>query len=281
MSLVHLTVIFESPLVRVTDVVCRHPRGGCGCERGGERTHLTLLRRGGFGYHVHGAVHVGDPTMALLHRAGDSYRISHPFEGGDECSGFEVASEHEEELFGRPVARRADFSHPVTPRDQFRHHALHAALRQGGRDPLWIEETAAALCGSIMRASFGTGDAKRLSPAAWRLARRAQEALLADPVDDSGLAALAARVGCSPFHLARVFRRAHGISLAGYRTHLRITMALGRLAEGAHNLAELACDLGFSHHSHFSAAFHRSVGMTPSAARDHMARLPRHGRAGF
>jgi AraC family transcriptional regulator len=277
MSLSHLKVIFDSPLVRVTDIVCRHPRGGCGCERGGERTHLTLLRRGGFGYHVHGEVHVGDPAVALLHRAGDSYRISHPFDGGDECSGFEVASEHEEELFGRRVARRADISHPVTPRDQFRHHALHAALRHGGHDALWIEETAAALCGSILRGTVDTGGAKELSPAAWRLARRAQEALLADPADGAGLAALAAQVGCSPFHLARVFRRARGISLADYRMHLRITMALGRLAQGAHNLAELACDLGFSHHSHFSAAFHRCVGMTPSAARGQLARLPRHG----
>jgi AraC family transcriptional regulator len=84
MSASTITTLFDSPLIRISGIACRHPRGGCGCERGGERTHLTLLRRGGFGYHVDGTVVIGDPAMALLYRAGDSYRISHPFDGGDD-----------------------------------------------------------------------------------------------------------------------------------------------------------------------------------------------------
>jgi AraC family transcriptional regulator len=84
MSASTTTTLFDSPLIRISGIACRHPRGGCGYERGGERTHLTLLRRGGFGYHVDGTVVIGDPAMALLYRAGDSYRISHPFDGGDD-----------------------------------------------------------------------------------------------------------------------------------------------------------------------------------------------------
>ena len=77
-----LTVLFDSPLLRITDIDSRHPRGGCSGERGDERTHLVLLRRGGFGYHLRGAQYLGDPPPALLYRAGDSYRISLPVEGG-------------------------------------------------------------------------------------------------------------------------------------------------------------------------------------------------------
>src|SRR5690606_23785213 len=94
------SVIFDSPPLRIVGVDCRHPRGGCGEERGGERTHLALLRRGGFGYHLRGRVHHGTPATALLYRAGDSYRVSHPCDGGDACTCFEVAPAHEEELFG-------------------------------------------------------------------------------------------------------------------------------------------------------------------------------------
>ncbi|HET6805712.1 MAG TPA: AraC family transcriptional regulator [Frateuria sp.] len=265
MSLADVTLLFDSPLLRITGIDCRHPRGGCGCERGDERTHLALLRRGGFGYHLRGSTYVGDPATALLYRAGDSYRISHPFQGGDACSCFEVAPEHEEELFGRRLRDAADAARMVGPADQYRHRALHAALARGVADRLAAEEAAAALCHDILRRA--PPPAGSLPASAQRLATRARERLLADPGDDGGLAALAACVGCSPFHLARVFRRAFGLSLADYRTRLRLALAVDRLAAGAHDLAALACELGFSHHSHFGAAFRRHIGLTPAAAR--------------
>ena len=265
MSLADVTVLFDSPLLRMPGIECRHPRGGCGCERGDERTHLALLRRGGFGYHLRGATYVGDPATALLYRAGDSYRISHPFEGGDACTCFEVAPEHEEELFGHRLRGAADATRMIGPAEQYRHHTLHAALVRGETDRLAAEEAAAALCRAVLHRA-APADVP-LSASAQRLADRARELLLAYPADDAGLAALAARVGCSPFHLARVFRRAFGLSLTDYRTRLRLALALEHLAAGADDLAALACELGFSHHSHFGAAFRRHVGLTPTAAR--------------
>ena len=65
MSASTITTLFDSPLIRISGIACRHPRGG-------------------FGYHVDGTVVIGDPAMALLYRAGDSYRISHPFDGGND-----------------------------------------------------------------------------------------------------------------------------------------------------------------------------------------------------
>lgn len=268
MSLSDVTVLFDSPLLRITGIDCRHPRGGCGCERGDERTHLALLRRGGFGYHLRGATYVGDPATALLYRAGDSYRISHPFAGGDACSCFEVAPAHEDELFGRRLRGEADAARAASPADQYRHRALHATLVREEADALATEEAATSLCHDILHRAALPG--APLSPPGRRLAMRAREMLLADPADDAGLAALATRVGCSPFHLARVFRRAFGLSLADYRTRVRLALALEKLAAGADDLAALACELGFSHHSHFGAAFRRHVGLTPAAARAHL-----------
>jgi AraC-like DNA-binding protein len=266
-SLVDVTVLFDSPFVRIAGIDCRHPRGGCGCERGGERTHLALLRRGGFGYRLRGAEYVGDPATALLYRAGDSYRISHPFDGGDACTCFEVAPAHEEELFGRRLRDGADAARTVESAAQFRHRMLHAALVRGDHDRLAIEERAATLCQDILQRGRQGDTASPLSAVARRLARRTREALLADPATDAGLAALSSLVGCSPFHLARVFRRAYGMSLTTCRTRLRLAFALDRLGEGADDLSALACDLGFSHHSQFGAAFRRHVGLTPTAAR--------------
>jgi len=269
-----LTVRFSSPLLRITDVVCRHPRGGCGCERGGERTHLALLRRRGFGYHVNGRSVIGDPATALLYRAGDTYRISHPFEGGDRCSVFETAPEHEEEVFGRRLggSLEGDLRRGVSGRNQWAHRQLHAALQSGAGDSLATEEAAVRLCQSVLGGQGAETTTTSLSPSACRAVQRAREALLAEPSCSMGLDALGRIAGCSPFHLARIFRREAGLTLAGYRTQLRIALALERLMQGAGDLSALAQDLGFSHHSHFSATFRRHVGVTPSVARDSLRR---------
>ncbi len=78
---------------------------------------------------------------------------------------------------------------------------------------------------------------------------------------------LADEVGCSKFHLCRLFKRTRGITLTRYVHRLRVDEAVCRLGDGATNLSDLAFDLGFASHSHFTAVFHREVGMTPTEVR--------------
>jgi AraC-like DNA-binding protein len=54
-------------------------------------------------------------------------------------------------------------------------------------------------------------------------------------------------------------------SLHAYRTELRLRHALERLLERREHITQIALDLGFSSHSHFTAAFRRAFGLTPSA----------------
>ena len=76
---------------------------------------------------------------------------------------------------------------------------------------------------------------------------------------------------CSLFHLARQFRRHTGLSLHGYRQRLRLAAALQHLEDGERDLAGLAHELGYSSQSHFGAAFHREIGVTPARARQYLA----------
>ena len=82
-----------------------------------------------------------------------------------------------------------------------------------------------------------------------------------------GIDAIARSVGLSPFHLCRVFRRVTGRTLHQYWTTLRLRVAVDRLSHGKVDLAQLSLDLGFSSHSHFTMAFRREYGLTPSAYR--------------
>ena len=81
------------------------------------------------------------------------------------------------------------------------------------------------------------------------------------------LGALAERVGVSPWHLCRVFRAATGTSLHAFRLDLRLRLALERLENPAADLSRLAHELGFSSHSHFSAAMRGRLGRSPSEFR--------------
>jgi AraC-like DNA-binding protein len=87
--------------------------------------------------------------------------------------------------------------------------------------------------------------------------------------------ALAGRLGVSVYHLCRSFRRATGLTLQEYARRQRLDLALERLAERDIDLSALALDLGFSSHSHFSAAFRGSFGLTPSAYREQRRRRGR------
>jgi AraC-like DNA-binding protein len=80
------------------------------------------------------------------------------------------------------------------------------------------------------------------------------------------LADLAHTAGCSSFHLARIFRAQMGTTLHAHLTQVRLRAAMERLVPRA-DLAGLSFELGFSSHSHFTSAFRRAFGATPSAVR--------------
>jgi AraC-like DNA-binding protein len=71
----------------------------------------------------------------------------------------------------------------------------------------------------------------------------------------------------SVFRVCRVFRAATGSTLHAYRNQMRLQAALERLG-GGESLTEVALDLGYSSHSHFTAAFRELFGVTPSSVRN-------------
>ena len=86
--------------------------------------------------------------------------------------------------------------------------------------------------------------------------------------ENLSLADIARELECSVFHLARIFKARTGFSLHAYRNQLRLRAALERIHEPGVDLIEIALDLGFSSHSHFTECFRRNFGMTPSAVRE-------------
>jgi len=63
-----------------------------------------------------------------------------------------------------------------------------------------------------------------------------------------------------------VFQQVEGLPLYRYQLRLRLARALDLLPQHD-DLTALSLDLGFSSHSHFSAAFRQAYGRSPSQFR--------------
>ena len=93
---------------------------------------------------------------------------------------------------------------------------------------------------------------------------RVAAALSADPSDDRSLAEWGRSVGASGRTLARLIERETGMGFARWRTQIRVSAALSRLAAGS-SVTRVAHEVGYTTPSAFVAAFRRTVGTTPGA----------------
>ena len=266
----HSRLLFESSLVQVVDVACRAPRSGCGDEEWSGATHVVVPRRGVFTVHRSGEPMVAEASTAIVFAAGGEYRVSHPVDGGDECAVLVSTPELMEEALGNSAWRRAT----IRAATQLATRLFTRALAEGKPDPLEAEEAGLLLLGALAAdlAPPARSSGRRVARAQRRRVEEVRALLAAQPTARWSLDTVARAVHCSPFHLARQFREVTGETVSRYLLRLRLAVALDRLAEGERRLARLALDLGFAHHSHFSARFRSVFGITPAAARETLTR---------
>ena len=150
---------------------------------------------------------------------------------------------------------------------------LYAYLRRTPvPDRLFVEESAVTLFARTIANLYVRAGTAR--PRARALTRRhcdTVEAVCARLnrryTENESLGTIARAVDTSVFHLCRIFRRRTGLTIHEYRNQLRLRHALDRLKDSP-DLLTIALDLGYSGHSHFTAAFRRHFGDVPSRVRE-------------
>jgi AraC family transcriptional regulator len=154
-----------------------------------------------------------------------------------------------EETFG--TRRRArDLGTHLGPGTQVLHLQAMAALGADESDRLASEETTLGLVQAIVRDFDLSRDDRHMPMTARQRVQRARAFIATQPEAEHSLETVAAAAACSPFHLARLFKRHTGMTIRGYRRRLRLATALDHLADGATDLTGSALRAGFSDHSH-------------------------------
>lgn len=150
------------------------------------------------------------------------------------------------------------------------HRQLLDLLRRKHRDELAIEESAIRLVNAAVGANHGVrGELAQseLSKREIEVVVAVAEYLNAHYRQPLKLKDIAAHTGYSMFHLCRLFQSQTRTSVHRYLTHLRLLAATELLTETEQSIVRIALDLGFSSHSHFTAAFTRWSGSSPKRVR--------------
>ncbi len=273
--------LYHSRSVSIRDVCCRPQFRQRGPEEYSTGHDIVFTRSGVFLKQVAGREIVADPNHVLFFNRGEPYRCAHPVEGGDECTVFAFRPDLLREVVGvyqpavaDPGAQPFEFTHTLSEPSVFLfQQRLRQRLLAGVDDALMVEEVSLDLLAALMRRTYlrrGIRPHRRRATTAQAhrdLAERTRLLLAARFAEGLGLPEIARAVHSSTFLLARVFHRETGLALHQYRTRLRLRAALERLVEAETDLTALALDLGFASHSHFSDAFRRAFGLTPSECR--------------
>ena len=82
------------------------------------------------------------------------------------------------------------------------------------------------------------------------------------------LAEVGHALAVSPAYLTGVFRQVEGVPFYQHVLRMRLERAVRLLPGYAAHLSELALDLGFSSHSHFTATFSSAFGFAPAVFRE-------------
>jgi AraC family transcriptional regulator len=237
------------------------------------RTSVTIQHAGGKPF-------AAGPPVVTFYNRNQIYRRSALSTDGDRCEWFALAPELLREAVAKSdptVEERPEmpflFSHGPSPaRAYLRQRRLVThCLGDEPPDALAAEETALELAHAVVAAAQTAWSARRKRPGAGDsgarcrdLVEHAKEILLRRFDEPFGLVELAREVGCTPFHLCRIFRRSTGWTLHEFRDQVRLRTALEAVPERRGDLTGLALDLGYSSHSHFTTTFKRAFGVTPS-----------------
>jgi AraC family transcriptional regulator len=271
---------------------------------------ICLPYHGAFVWHVGHDDVVADPNRVLFVRGNEEFGVSRPVRGGYAELIVTVRPDLLSELLGVPEWRLADhirFRQRSAPASAALQrcgieflHAAGDALTAGLPDAAsrastngagelaadewlvsFVRASLAPADGSAARGALGALgalgamdttdpiDPIDVSPSTLRLVGRAKTYLAANLSGPMRLERIARAAGTTPAYLTSVFRRVEGRPLHKYLVQLRLARALVELPN-ASDLTALACELGFSSHSHFTAVFRRTFGCTPSVFRDSM-----------
>lgn len=224
------------------------------------------------------AIQVATPVGAVFYNAGCEYSATSIGSSTEETGYLRVEPGVLRSAIGsfdRQAADRLEnpfsFSDgPVSDRVFLRQISLERRAMAGLVDPLVADEEIAQLVQESIGAAYearSLGHRETGGRADADYTNWTKELIAKTFRTTEGLAEIAAKVGVSPFHLHRVFKRVVGLTIHEFRDRMRLRAAFVEMLDSAMPLALIASRAGYSSQSHFTDAFRARFGVPPARAR--------------
>lgn len=260
-----------SDAMAVWDVICPGTHAPQSADETTDKTHIVFPYDGLYVHHMGREEAVADSSRVLFLNKDQVWRMSHPVAGGDSSLSIGLAPEVLVELVPGELRASGDTAalNRSTLRLDARTQALAASVRHRlDRGAIGGVLEAEMLIMALIRAALQghAPDERRITARSRKLVDGAKLVVGGDVGRRWTLSEIAAELDVSPVYLTQVFQRVEGIPMYRYQLQLRLARALQRLGE-YDDVTDLAIDLGFSSHSHFTAAFKQTYGQTPSEFR--------------
>jgi AraC family transcriptional regulator len=271
--------LLQSPTITIRDTYCSGGHEHELVEECATTTQLVFPYRGVYVRHLGSDQAVAEANQVMFFNANEGYRVSHPVPGGDANLTVVISESLLRELAPASYLRDgSDAGAPLAFRQQrvridARAQALVAMLRHSLRQKIAEPLEAESLTLTLVQRSLGlrTTHAAGASIGRQRLVDRIKLVLASDVARRWTLTEIASEVRGSPVYLTQVFQQVEGQPLYRYQLRLRLARALDLMGE-YDDLTALSLELGFSSHSHFSAAFREAYGRSPSEFRQSVLR---------
>lgn len=276
------TTLFDGPTLKIVDIDWHVRDSRPSREFQSPLAEISFQRAGMF-VKNHGRRRVAcDPNTLVFINADEPYRLTHPTSMHCTCMALlldrdvlaGMVSTYEPAAVDRRDRLFAFDDCPKTAELGAAQRGLLSLIRsQSSADPLAIEELGLNLAQQVIETSyrFHARRSRAVRPSTARAhaetIHNVKELLGARYRERLALGDIAESVHCAPSHLCRLFKQQTGSSMHRYLNRLRLADALERLADPDISLSQLALELGFSHHSHFTTVFQREIGMSPSRLR--------------
>lgn len=224
---------------------------------------IVLPYFGAFSWQVGRTDRLVDANAILFVTGGEEFLETHPIESVGHGSAILTPGDA---ILDELAPSLEIFNKVTMPMPDQARLTLHALMFDPRLEPLAREELAVNLLRNVLL------DEGRQTGANRAVVERAKEVLHAHAHEVLSLDFVSNAVGVTPIYLTQTFSQSEGMPLYRYQMRLRLARALFEL-QTRRSLTELALDLGFSSHSHFTTTFRNAFGITPSAFRKrHRAR---------
>jgi AraC-like DNA-binding protein len=274
-----IQTLYDSPICTVHNFLCQCRECAISEKEYQHTFSMAYIRKGNFRFKVFRNDLDAYSGLFLLCKPGYEHQVAHVHDIPDQCTIFSFPAESTARLMAHATAFAWFFNNPdiqsilvkATPEMEFLHQRIFTLLPQPRYSRLWAEQLMTELFLLVLSAGNPPQPLPVLNDKQKRnylpVIEQVKTYINENYADDVTLPQLAVLGNMSPFHFNRLFKQITAAAPYRYLLQVRLKQAHLQLCNTQQPVTDIAFSTGFNSLEHFSAAYKKQFGKSPSAMR--------------